>query len=158
MNLRQRKCGQSVKDQGEDVHATHRPVLKGQTPSKPGTHLCFYHGPLEAGPEPHPEDADGSVTPAEGSWQGNATPPGTHPQTFALIKIDFGTSYFVPLNRLLRRLYVRSAEHKDSYIIGVRRDLRSDTVSKKGSAQGQICRSIPKRTEQGLQSKDIEKR
>ena len=46
MNLRQGKYGQPVKDLGEDVHGTHlRPALKGQTPSKSGTHLCFYLGP-----------------------------------------------------------------------------------------------------------------
>ena len=113
---------------------------------------------FEAGPEPYPEDTDGSVTPAEGSWQENATPPGTQPQIFALNNIDSGTCYFfVPLNRLLHRLYVRSAGRKDSNNIGVHRD-RSDTASKKDSTQGHICRPIPKPKEQGLQSKDIEKR
>ena len=77
MILRQRMYGQTVKDQGEDVHGTHlRPALQGQLPSKPGTHLRFYLGPyfqpitlqLEAGPEPHPENADGAVTPAGGPW------------------------------------------------------------------------------------------
>ena len=153
MNLRLEKYGQPVKDQ-EDVHGAHlHPALSGQTPSKPVTHLCFYLGPylqpislqFKAGPEPHPKDADGSVTPAEGSWQRNATPPGTQLQTFALIKIYFGTCYFfVPLNRLLHRLFIRSARHKDSDIIGVRIDLRSDTAGKKDLAQDRICRPIPK--------------
>ncbi len=37
---------------------------------------------MEVGPEPHPKDADGSVTPAEGPWKSIATPPSTKPQTF----------------------------------------------------------------------------
>ena len=140
MNLRQGKYGQPVKDQWEDVYGAHlRSALR--------THLHFYSGlylqpislKLEAGPEPLPEYVDGSVSPAEGFWQGNATLPGTQPQTFALIKIDLGTCYFfVPLNHLLHCLYVRSAGHKDSDIIGVRRDLHSDIANKKDSAQGQI--------------------
>ena len=110
---------------------------------------------LEVGPEPYPEDADGSVTPAEGPWQGDATHPSTQSQTFALIKIDLGTCYFfVPPNRLLHCQYIKSAGHKDSDIIDVYRDLRANTASKGESTQGWI----PKPTEQGLQSEDIEKR
>ena len=156
MNLR--KYGQPVKDQGGDVHDTLLcPALQGQTPSKPGTYLRFYLVPylqpillqLEAVPEPQSEDANGSVTPAEASSQGNATPPGTQPQTFALIKIDFGTCYFfVSPDRLLDCLYVWSARHKDCDIIRVRKNLRYDTASKKESTLGWICCLIPKPTVQ----------
>ena len=87
--------------------------LRSQVPIYFGSYLQPISLQLEAGPEPHPEDANGPVTQAGGSWQGNATPPGTQLQTFAIIKIDFGTCcFFVPLNclshRLFHRLYVRS--------------------------------------------------
>ena len=92
-----------------------------------------------------------SVTPAEGPWQGDAIPRGTKPQTFALIEIDIGTCYFfVPLNRLLHSQYVQMAGHKDSDIIGVRRDLHPNTTSKEDHTQGRISFLIPKPTEQGL--------
>ena len=69
---------------------------------------------LEVGPESHPEDADESVTPAEGLWQDIATPPSTELQTFAFVKIDLGSYYlFVLGNHLLHSLYVQAAGYKD---------------------------------------------
>ena len=93
-----------------------------------GIYLTLYLRPislqLEARSEPHLEDTDGSVTPAERPWQGHATPPGTLLQTFAFIKVDLGPCYlFVPRNRLLHCLYVQMAGHKNSDIISERRYL-----------------------------------
>ena len=43
MILRQKKFRQAVKNQREDVYgAQHRPALKGQPPSKSGTHLSSF--------------------------------------------------------------------------------------------------------------------
>ena len=85
---------------------------------------------LEDGPEPHPKDADGTVTPAEGPWQGNATPPGTQPQAFGLVKLDFGTGYlFLSRDHLLHSHYVLTPGHKDRDIIGERRSLGSDAAA-----------------------------
>ena len=60
-------------------------------------HLSLFFRPISlklvVGPEPHPENADGSVTPMEGSWRGITTPPSTEPQTFAFVKIDLGSYY-----------------------------------------------------------------
>ena len=80
----------------------------------PGTHMRFYLGPylqpiplhLESGPKSHPDDTNGSVVPAEGSWQGYAIPLGIQSRTVAFIKIYFGTcNIFLTLNRLLYQLY-----------------------------------------------------
>ena len=92
------------------VHAYTLPFednrLSSQVPSWVSTLTCTFDQ-FRSGPDPHHEDADGSVTPAERSWQGNATPPGTQPQTFTLIKVDLGSCYlFLPNNRLLHSLYV----------------------------------------------------
>ena len=46
---------------------------------------------LEVGPEPHSEDADRSVTPAEEPWKCIPTRPGTGLQAFAFVKIDLGS-------------------------------------------------------------------
>ena len=43
--------------------------------------------------------------------------------------------------------FVWSVGNKDSDIIGVRRELRSDTTNKKDSTQGRIYRPIPKPAE-----------
>ena len=69
-------------DQGDDVHGAH--IFSAQ-PSKLGTHLGIYVGlyfcpislQLKSGPEPHPEDADGSVALVGRPWEKNATIPGT---------------------------------------------------------------------------------
>ena len=108
---------------------------------------------VEARFEPYSEDADGSVTPtAKALTEGRS-------QLQTLTKIDLGACYFfVPLNRLLHRQYVQSAGHKDSDIIGIRRDLRSNTAGKGDSIQSQISLFIPKPIEQRLESKDTEKR
>ena len=76
---------------------------------------------LEAGPKPHPEDADGSVTPAEGPWKSIATPPSTEPQTFAFVKIDLGPCNPLILdNRLFHSLYILAAGYKDCDVISER--------------------------------------
>ena len=105
------------------------------------------------GPEPHPEDADESVTPAEGPWKGITTPPSTEPQTFAFVKIDLGSCYpLVLANRLLHSLYIQAAEYKDCDIISERRNPCRKRASKRDTAQGRICPLIPKPTKQGLLS------
>ena len=69
---------------------------------------------LEVGPKPHPKDADGSVTLAEGPWNSIATPPSTEPQTFAFVKIDLGPRTQLILdNRLFHSLYILAAGYKD---------------------------------------------
>ena len=69
---------------------------------------------LEVGPEPHPKDADGSVTPAEGHWKGIAIPPRTEPQAFAFVKIDLGScNPLVLVNRLLHSHYIQAAGYKN---------------------------------------------
>ena len=114
---------------------------------------------LEVGPEPHPKDADGSVTPAEGPWKGIATSPSTEPQTFALVKIDLDSCNPLVLdNRLLHSLYIQAAGYKHRDIIGERGNPCRKRASKRDTVQGRICPPIPKPTEQGLQSWDIEKR
>ena len=130
-----------------------------------GNHLRYYLSPyfrpisLEAGPEIHPEDADGTVTPVEGHWQGDAPPLDTQPQAFALVKVDLGTCYlFVSLDRLLHCHYVQMGEHEDSDIIGERWNLCSDTADWHDSTLGRTGPLIPEPSEQELQSKDIEKR
>ena len=132
-------------------------------PSNPGTHLGIsvnlFLRPislhLETGPEPHTEDAESSVTLAKRPWQGNATPPSTYPQTFALIKIDLGPCcLLIPCNRHLHSLYVQTVRYKDSDIISVGGYL----CRKRNAAQSRTCLPISKPTEQGLQSEVIEKR
>ena len=110
---------------------------------------------LETGPEPHSEDTDGSVAPAERSWQGNATPPSTQLQIFTQIKIDLGSCFLLePRNHLL---HVQAVRQKDSDIISERGDLRCK-VSKRDTIQGRICPLISKPPYQGIQSVVIEKR
>ena len=115
---------------------------------------------LEVEPEQHPEDSDGSVTRVEGPWKGIATPTSTEPQTFAFITIVLGSFYpLVLANRLLQSLYIQAAGYKHCDIIRYqRRNPCRKRVSKKDTAQGRICLFIPKPTELGLQSEDIEKR
>ena len=92
-------------------------------------------------------------------WQRNVTPPGSLPQTFTLIKVDLGPCYLLLLHsRLLHSFYVKTAGHKDSDIIRVRWYLCRKKSSKRNAAQGRNCLLIPKPTEQGIQSEDIEKR
>ena len=88
-------------------------------------HLSLYLRPislqLEVGPEPHPEDADGFVTPAERPWKVIAAPPSTELQTFAFFKFDHGSCYSLVLsNRLLHSLYIQTAGDKDCDIISER--------------------------------------
>ena len=104
-----------------------------------------------------PKDADGSVTPAEGPWQGIDNRPSTEPQTFAFVKIDLGSCYsFVLENCFLHSPYVQAAEHNDDDIICERGDLCRKRASKRDTAQGWICPIILKSSELGLQSEDRE--
>ena len=112
---------------------------------------------LVVGPEPHPEDADGSVTPAEGPWKSSATPPSTEPQTFAFVKIDFGSCNPLVLdNRLFHSLYIQPAGYKDCDVISERGHPCRKAASKRDTAKGRTCPLIPKLAHEGLQRKDIE--
>ena len=53
-------------------------------------------------------------------------------QTFTLIKIVLGNCYFFLLLNHFHWLYVQLAGHKDSDIIGVRRNLYSNMAGKRG--------------------------
>ena len=71
-------------------------LLQRQVPtweSNLGLYLRPISLQLEVGPEPHSKDVNGSVTLVEGLWQGIITLPGTDLQTFAFVKIDFGSCY-----------------------------------------------------------------
>ena len=78
---------------------------------------------LEVRPEQHPEDADGSVTPAEGPWKSIDTHPNTEPQTFAFVKIELGScNPLVFDNRLCHILYIQPVGYKDCDVISERRN------------------------------------
>ena len=100
--------------------------------------------------------ADGSDTPIGGSWSPLQT-PNRRPSLFSKLILAPAIS-FVPYDRSLHSLFVQTAGHEDSDIISVRRDLCGKTASKKSSAQSRICLLIPKPTEKGLHSEDIEKK
>ena len=55
-------------------------------------------------------------------------------------------------------LYVQEAGHKDSDVIGKHGNPYCKRASKRDTMKGKICPLIPKPSEQGLQSEDIEKR
>ena len=101
-----------------------------------------------------------NYTPRMQTGPGRGHPlPNTQSQTFALLKVDFGTCHLlVPLGRLLLCHYVQMAGHENSDIIGVRGDFSLDAASQRNSTQGRTYTLIPKPAEQELQSKDIEKR
>ena len=114
---------------------------------------------LEVGPKPHPKDADGCVTPAEGPWKSIATPPSTEPQTFALVKIDLGSCNPLVLdNCLFHSLYIQPAGFKDCDVIGERWNPCRKAASKRDTAQCRTCPLIPKPAQEGLQREDIKKR
>ena len=93
------------------------------------------------------------------SWKGIATPSSTEPQAFAFVKIDLGSCYsFVLGNHLLQSLYIQTAEYEDNDIISKRGNTCCKRALKRDTAQGRICPLIPKSTEHGFQSEDIEKR
>ena len=126
-------------------------------------HLSLYFRPFsvqyEVWPQPHPMDTDVSITPVEGPWKDITTPPSTEPQTLAFVKIDLGSCYpLVLANRLLHSRYIQAAGYKDCDINGERRNPCRKRVSKRDTAQERIRSLIPKPTEQGLQSEDIEMR
>ena len=102
-----------------------------------------------------PEDADRSVTPAEGPWQGIATHPGTEPQTFALSKLTLTPTI---CSYSATAFFVQAAGHKDGDIIGERGNPCCMRASKRDTTQGWICPLITKPSELGLQSEDMEKR
>ena len=82
------------------------------------------------GPNHTPRMRTGPSLQRKGHGRGNASPPGTQPQTFALVKVDLGTCYlFVTRDRLLHRQYVPTPGHKDRDIIGERGNLRSDAAA-----------------------------
>ena len=114
---------------------------------------------LEVGPKPHPKDADGSVTPAEGPWKSIATPPITEPQTFAFVKIDLGPCNPLVLdNSLFHSLYILAAGYKDCDVISERRNPCRQTASKQDTVHCRTCPLITKPAQEGLQREDIEKR
>ena len=91
-------------------------------------------------------------------WKSPLRLPGTQPQTFTLIKVHFGSCYlFVPHNCLLHSLYVQTVGHKDSDIIGVHGYLCHKRASKRNPVQSWTCLPIPKLTDEGFQSEDIQK-
>ena len=110
---------------------------------------------LEVGPKPHPEDADGSVTPAEGPWKSIATPPSTELQIFAFVKIDLG-----PCNPLVldNRLDIQPVGYKDCDVISERGNPCRKAAHEWDTAQCRTCPLIPKPAQEGLQREDIEKR
>ena len=57
-----------------------------------------------------------------------------------------------------RALYIQAVGYKDCDIISERGNPCRKRASKRDTMQGRICPLIPKPTEQGLQSEDIEKR
>ena len=59
---------------------------------------------------------------------------------------------------LLHSLYIQTAGYKDCDIISERRNPCCKRANKRDTTQDRICPLIPKPTEQGLQSDDIEKR
>ena len=90
---------------------------------------------------------------------GIATPPSTEPQNFAFVKVDLGSCNPLLLaNRLLHSLYILAAGYEDCNIISECGNPCRKMVSKRDTAQSRISPFIPKPTEQGLQSEDIEKR
>ena len=112
-------------------------LLESQIPTWAFTLACT-SDQLEVGLEPHPEDADGSVTPAEEPWKGIATPPSTEPQTFAFVKIDFGScNPLVLANRLLHSLYIQAVGYKHCDIISKCRN----TCRKRASDRGWPCQT-----------------
>ena len=114
---------------------------------------------LEVGPKPHPEDADGSVTPAEGPWKSIATPPSTKPQTFAFVKIDLGPCNPLILdNRLFYSLYIPEAGYENCDVISERGNPSRKAANEWDTAQCRTCPLIPKPAQEGLQREDIEKR
>ena len=99
---------------------------------------------LEVGHEPYPEDADGSVTPAEGPWKSIATPPSTEPQTFAFVKIDLGPCNPLILdNRLFHSLYIQPAGYKDCDVFSERGNPCRKLANERDTAQGRTCPLIP---------------
>ena len=109
--------------------------------------------------EPHPEDADGSVTPAEGPWKSIATPPSTEQETFAFVKIELGSCNPLVLdNRLFHSLYIQPAGYKDCDVISECGNPCRKAANKRDTAQGRTCPLIPKPAQEGLQRKDIEMR
>ena len=92
---------------------------------------------LEAGPEPHPEDADGSVVPAEGSRLGNATLQAPKRRCSLSSKLTFGPATSSYLTTAFFPTFMSRQRDTKSNIIGVRRDLRPRTSSKRDTTQGQ---------------------
>ena len=89
--------------------------------------------------------------------QGTAILPSTEPQNFAFVKIDLGSCYsFVLSSRLPHSLYIQAVGFKARDIISERGNPCCKRSSKKDTAQGRILTLIPKSSEQGLQSEDIE--
>ena len=114
---------------------------------------------LEVGPKPHPKNADGSVTPAEGPWKSIATPPSTEPQTFAFVKIDLGPCNPLVLdNRLFHSLYIQPAGYKNCDVISERGNPCRQAANKRDTAQCGTCLLIPKPAQEGLQREDIKRR
>ena len=114
---------------------------------------------LEVGPKPHPKDADGSVTPAEGPWKSIATPQSTEQQTFAFVKIDLGPCNPLVLdNHLFHSLYIQSAGYKDCDVISERGNPWRKAANERDTAQGRTCPLIPNPAQEGLQREDIKKR
>ena len=103
---------------------------------------------METGPESQPEDADGSITPAEIPSRHLAANLWSY-QSWSWSLLSF---------RTLQLLSSQMARHKDSDIIGVHRYFCQKRASKRNVAQGWAYLLIPKPMEQRLQSKDIEKR
>ena len=105
---------------------------------------------LEVGPEPDPEDADGSTNPVEGPWKSIATPPSTEPQTFAFVKIDLGSCDPLALdNRLFHSLYIQTAGHKHCDVISERGNPCREATNKRYTEQGRTCPLIPKPAQLG---------
>ena len=158
MILGQGEYEQTVKNQAEDVPDAHlRPALQGQPPSKPGSHLHFYLSlyfqPIslqqEAGSEPHSDDADESVTPAEGPWQRDATLQAPNRKHLFLSKLTLAPATFLYLSTTIFTATMSSWQETKTVMSSANTEIFARTL---------LVREIPSRAGWVLSSLSIQSR
>ena len=119
--------------------------FQSQVPTWPSTLACTsdkFHSSWRPGTNHTPRMRTG--TSFQGKSPGRVTSPSCHSTTdLRFYQSDFGSlrSFCTSQPRLLHSLYVQTAVHKDSDIIGVRRDLCCKRASKRNPAQSWTCPS-----------------
>ena len=101
---------------------------------------------LEVGPEPHSEDADWSVTPAEEPWKVSIPLQAPSRKTSLLSKLTLAPAIrsYSP-TAFLKSLYIQAAGYKHGDIIGE----RGNPCRMRDTALGRNCPLIPKPSRAG---------